>query len=98
MVAGRDVVADRVLGVALHAVGADVVPAGFGILVNLDGAGADEGAAIEFVKNAMLHKDEATTFKYIKFLEVTKGKQEAAAAFTAAFTGLRDRNWNEFHA
>lgn len=55
-------------------------------------------AAIEFVKNAMLHKDEATTLRYVKFLEVTKGKQEASAAFASAFTGLRNRNWDEVNA
>lgn len=55
-------------------------------------------AAIEFVKNAMLHKHEATTMRYVKFLEVTKGKQEASAAFAELFTGLRNRNWNEFLA
>lgn len=56
------------------------------------------GGAMEFVKNAMLHKQEATTLRYIKFLEVTKGREEAAAAFTAAFTGLRNRNWDQFDA
>ncbi|WP_191090279.1 site-specific integrase [Dechloromonas sp. CZR5] len=55
-------------------------------------------AAIEFVKNAMLHKDEATTMRYVRFLEVTKGKQEASAAFSAAFTGLHNRNWDQFSA
>lgn len=55
-------------------------------------------AAIAFVKNSMLHKHEATTMKYVKFLEVTKGKQEASAAFSEAFTGLRDRNWDYFNA
>ena len=55
-------------------------------------------AAIEFVKNAMLHKDESSTFKYIRFLEVSKGKEEAAAAFSEAFTGLRARDWNRSRA
>lgn len=55
-------------------------------------------AAIEFVKNAMLHKNEATTFKYVKFLENSKGKQESAKAFNEAFTGLRDRAWERFDA
>lgn len=55
-------------------------------------------AAIEFVKNAMLHKYEATTFKYVKFLEYSKGKEEAAAAFSEAFTGLRNRDWDHFNA
>ncbi|KTC24335.1 hypothetical protein AO392_17370 [Pseudomonas putida] len=55
-------------------------------------------AAIEFVKNAMLHKHESTTFKYVKFLESTKGKQEVAQAFHEAFTGLRSRHWDNFSA
>jgi len=55
-------------------------------------------AAIEFVKNAMHHKQETTTFKYIKFLESTKGKQEAAQAFHEIFTGLKNRNWGDFDA
>jgi integrase len=55
-------------------------------------------AAIGFVKEAMLHKHERTTFMYIRFLESSKGKQEAAAAFNKAFTGLANRNWNELEA
>lgn len=51
-------------------------------------------AAVEFVKNAMLHKHEATTFRYVKFLENSRGKQEAAKAFHEAFTGLNQRDWN----
>lgn len=54
--------------------------------------------AIEFVKNAMLHKHESTTFRYVKFLEMSKGKQEAAEAFNKAFTGLKMRNWDQFDA
>lgn len=56
------------------------------------------GAAIEFVKGAMLHKHEASTFTYVRFLETTKGKQEAARAFHEAFTGLRVRSWDGLHA
>ncbi|MCY1428251.1 hypothetical protein D9M71_441280 [compost metagenome] len=56
------------------------------------------GAAIEFVKSAMHHKHESTTFRYVKFLESTKGKQEAAKAFNEAFTGLERRNWDDFQA
>lgn len=56
------------------------------------------GGAIEFVKNAMLHKYEATTFRYVRLLENSKGKQEAAEAFSRAFTGLRHRNWDQFNA
>lgn len=56
------------------------------------------GAAIEFVKNAMFHKYESTTFRYVKFLENNRGKQEAAEAFSRAFTGLNSRSWDDFDA
>lgn len=48
-------------------------------------------AAIEFVKHAMLHKEEATTMRYITFLEHTKAKIEMGNAFTQAFGGLFTR-------
>ncbi|BBU43329.1 transposase [Pseudomonas putida] len=57
---------------------------------------APTGAAIEFVRNAMFHKHESTTFRYVKFIESTKGKQEAAKAFHEAFSGLHERKWKEF--
>lgn len=44
--------------------------------------------AIAIVREAMLHKDEATSFRYIKFVEKTPIKEEAANAFTAAFLGV----------
>lgn len=55
-------------------------------------------AAIEFVKNAMFHKDEATTMRYITFLEHTKAKIEMGNAFTEAFSGLRTRLGDTNHA
>ena len=48
-------------------------------------------AAIEFVKGAMHHKNEATTFGYIKFIEHTKAKIEVANTFSEAFCGLANR-------
>lgn len=44
--------------------------------------------AIAIVMEAMLHKDEATAFKYIKFVEKTPAKEAAANAFTLDFLGL----------
>lgn len=44
--------------------------------------------AIAIVRESMLHKDEATSFRYIKFVENTPIKEEAANAFTAAFLGV----------
>ena len=44
--------------------------------------------AIAIVMEAMLHRDEATAFRYIKFVEKTPAKVEAANAFTRDFLGL----------
>lgn len=44
-------------------------------------------AAIEFVKGALLHKDERDTYRYVTFIEQTKTKIEMANAFTRAFLG-----------
>lgn len=44
--------------------------------------------ALALVKDALLHKDEATTLKYIRFLAKSKAKKEAANAFTEAFLGV----------
>ncbi len=46
------------------------------------------GDAVQLVREACLHKDEATTLKYVKFIESTKAMAEAADAFTEAFMGL----------
>lgn len=48
-------------------------------------------AAIEFVMRAMHHKDESTTFGYIRFIEHTKAKITVANAFTEAFLGIPTR-------
>ncbi len=48
-------------------------------------------AAIAFVKGALLHKDERTTFRYVRFIEHTQTKIEMANAFTRAFLGKVDQ-------
>ncbi|HBO1230210.1 TPA: site-specific integrase [Pseudomonas aeruginosa] len=45
---------------------------------------------LEIVKSAMLHKHESTTLKYIKFVEKSPVKAEAANAFTRAFLGIKE--------
>lgn len=50
----------------------------------------DPITAVAFVRDAMLHKDEATTFKYIKFIKQSKVKAEVANAFTKAFSGIKN--------
>jgi integrase len=52
-------------------------------------------AALEFVRNAMFHKDIATTMTYIKFIRQTKGKIEVANAYTRAFFGINVRMLDE---
>ncbi|MDD5175291.1 MAG: site-specific integrase [Sterolibacterium sp.] len=48
-------------------------------------------ASIEFVKRSMHHKNEATTFGYITFIEHTQAKIDVANAFTEAFLGIKNR-------
>ncbi|KVD49051.1 integrase [Burkholderia sp. ABCPW 11] len=61
-------------------------------------SGAKTTDAIRFVRDAMLHKDERDTLRYITFLENTRAKGQFAAAFNDAFTGLRNRNWDNADA
>lgn len=46
--------------------------------------------AIQLVKQALLHKNESTTIKYIRFVEKSAVMAEAADAFTQSFLGLLD--------
>lgn len=55
-------------------------------------------ASIEFVKRAMHHRNEATTFGYITFIEHTQAKIEVANAFTEAFLGIGSRVRDEANA
>jgi integrase len=55
----------------------------------LDAGPASE--AIGVVRDALLHKFERTTWKYIRFLEVSKQMSVAAAEFDEAFFGLRGK-------
>ncbi len=53
--------------------------------------GHNAKAVLTFVSDAMLHKDIATTLKYITFVEQTPIKIEVANEFTQDFLGLRTR-------
>lgn len=53
------------------------------------------GDAVAFVREACLHKNEATTLKYIKFIETSKAMAEAADEFTKEFMGLVGRTVHE---
>ncbi|ANC01149.1 integrase [Pseudomonas putida] len=44
--------------------------------------------AVAIVKEALLHKNESTALKYIKFVEKTPIKRELANSFTKAFLGI----------
>lgn len=57
-------------------------------LVKLALKATDPINAIALVKNALLHKNEATSFKYIKFVSATPAKEAAANEFTKAFAGM----------
>jgi integrase len=55
-------------------------------------------AAVTFVRDAMLHKDETTTFLYVRFIEQEPVKAEIANEFSAAFSGVIKRDWNQYCA
>lgn len=54
--------------------------------------------AICIVRDALLHKDEKTTWGYIKFIENSKAKAHFAYEFNAAFTGFSNRDWSVLNA
>ena len=53
--------------------------------------GAKVVDVLALVRDAMLHKDESTTMKYIKFVQESAIKQEVANKFTECFIGLKTR-------
>lgn len=55
-------------------------------------------AAVAFVKDAMLHKDEKTTFLYVRFHEQAPVKAAVANEFSAVFTGVVARDWSQYCA
>ena len=59
---------------------------------------ASTKAAVAFVRDAMLHKDEKTTFLYVRFHEEGPVKAAMANEFSAVFSGLVKRDWNQYHA
>jgi integrase len=54
--------------------------------------------AVAFVRDAMLHKDEATTLRYVRFVQKTPVKAAISKAFSAVFSGVVNRDWNKFDA
>ena len=50
--------------------------------------------AIRIVREACLHRDEATTMSYVKFIEKSKAMAEAADAFSEAFMGITGERKN----
>lgn len=55
-------------------------------------------AAVAFVKDVMLHKDEKTTFLYVRFHEQTPVKVAIANEFSAVFSGVVKRDWKQYDA
>ncbi|XSS61166.1 tyrosine-type recombinase/integrase [Pseudomonas sp. B11] len=58
----------------------------------------NEACAVAFVREAMLHKDETTTLRYVRFIQRAPIKALISKEFTAAFTGIINRDWNLFRA
>ena len=48
----------------------------------------DQATAIIFVRDAMLHKDEATTWKYLKLIETEPVKEAFSDEFWGLFSGM----------
>lgn len=59
---------------------------------------APAAAAVAFVRDAMLHKDEAMTMRYVKFIQKEPIKAQISQEFNALFSGVVGRNWNTFQA
>lgn len=57
-------------------------------------SGVKPSRAIGVVQDAMLHKNEQSTWKYIKFIERNRGKEQAVSGFNSEFLGITDRNWD----
>lgn len=58
----------------------------------------DAKTAVAFVRDAMLHKDEAQTFRYVRFVQKAPVKALISKEFSAIFSGVVNRDWNKFHA
>lgn len=54
--------------------------------------------AVAFVRDAMLHKDESTTFKYVKLVQKGPAKARVSKEFASLFSGVVCRDWSKFHA
>ena len=52
--------------------------------------------AICFVRDAMLHADESTTWKYVKFIEQAPLREKFSGEFFNLFTGVSDSNESSF--
>lgn len=62
----------------------------------LEVAGAK--SAVAFVRDAMLHKHERTTLRYVHFVQKAPVKALISKEFAAVFSGVVNRDWNKFHA
>jgi integrase len=57
-----------------------------------------EAGAIAFVRDAMLHKDERVTLRYVRFHEQSGVKAAISNEFSSMFTGVVNRDWNDHSA
>ncbi|VBT21833.1 integrase family protein [Burkholderia pseudomallei] len=54
--------------------------------------------AMAFLRDAMLHKDEAVTLRYVRFVQKAPVKALIGKEFASVFSGVVNRDWNQFHA
>jgi len=59
---------------------------------------ASAKAALAFAKEAMLHRKESTTLRYVHFVQRAPIKARISNEFAAVFSGIMNRNWNDFRA
>lgn len=58
----------------------------------------DVKTAVAFVRDAMLHKHESTTMLYVHFVQKGPVKERISKEFSAVFSGVVNRDWNQFRA
>ncbi|KRB75754.1 site-specific integrase [Noviherbaspirillum sp. Root189] len=59
---------------------------------------ANTQTAVAIVRDLMLHRDEKVTMQYVRFNEESPVKTELANVFSAIFSGIVNRDWNQHHA
>lgn len=68
------------------------------LLMEISLKASNTKAAIAFVRDAMFHKHESMTLRYVRFIENNPIKQNISKEFSQIFSGIINRDWNKFYA